>query len=215
MNPLQRIEAMCAEAVERTFAVTFPSALEPVHVARKLVAAFEGGTSNGREGRRFLIGVHPTDFARFQSERGYFERQWGLMLQRLAERANLPQRPPEVLLIERFDIARGTVQIAVEPLPPAARLRLRVRRGLPADARFALQGTMVAGRDPGCDIVLPDPRVSRRHVEIAAHDGTVDFRDLGSANGVRLNSQPRMGGTLDCGDVLRIGDTELVVEAED
>jgi S-DNA-T family DNA segregation ATPase FtsK/SpoIIIE len=119
------------------------------------------------------------------------------------------------LVVERPEVARGTVQIAVEPLTAPLNLRLRVRRGLPVDARFALNGTLVIGRDPSCDVVLPDPRVSRRHVEIDASGDAVQFTDLGSANGVVLNREERRGGSLDCGDVLRVGDTELVVEADE
>jgi pSer/pThr/pTyr-binding forkhead associated (FHA) protein len=186
-----------------------------VHVARKLVAAFEGGSSTGRAGRRFVVGMNPADYGRFESEHHYLERQWSIMLGRLAERSRLPQRPPEVLVVERPEVARGTVQIAVEPLTAPLNLRLRVRRGLPVDARFALNGTLVIGRDPSCDVVLPDPRVSRRHVEIDASGDAVQFTDLGSANGVVLNREERRGGSLDCGDVLRVGDTELVVEADE
>jgi hypothetical protein len=215
MNPIERLEAFCASTVERAFAVAFPSELEPVHIARKLVAAFEGGASSGRAGRRFLVQMNPADYGRFESEHQYLERQWGIMLMRLAERSRLPQRPPEVLVVERPEVARGTVQIAVEPLAAALHLQLRVRRGLPLNAAYALRGTLTVGRDPACDVVLPDPRVSRRHVEIDAADGAVAFRDLGSANGVLLNREERRDGTLDCGDVLKVGDTELVVEAEE
>jgi pSer/pThr/pTyr-binding forkhead associated (FHA) protein len=62
---------------------------------------------------------------------------------------------------------------------------------------------------------LPDPRVSRQHLAIEASNGEVRFRDLGAANGVSLNRDTRSEGSLDCGDVLRLGDTELVVEAGD
>jgi hypothetical protein len=215
MNPLEQLEALCAGAVERAFAAAFPSELEPVHVARKLVAAFEGGSTNGRDGRRFLVQVNPVDYSRFESDRQYLERQWGIMLQRLAERSQLPQRPPEVVVVERPEVARGTVQIAVEPLAAPLHLSLRVRRGLPLDTRIPLRGSLVIGRDPSCELVLPDPRVSRRHVEIEATDAAVEFHDLGSANGVLLNREERRDGSLDCGDVLRLGDTELVVEADE
>ena len=62
---------------------------------------------------------------------------------------------------------------------------------------------------------MPDPRVSRRHLAIEASAGGVTFRDLGAVNGVSLNRETRRDGRLDCGDVLRLGDTELVVEALD
>ena len=214
MNALLRFEAACANVVERAFAVAFPSALEPVQVARKLVATFETG-SGGRGGRRFLVGVAPADFLRFEPDRDYLERQWGLMLLRLAERSRLPQRAPEVHLVQKSDLARGTVEIGVEDLAPPHELTLRVRKGLPINALLPLQGSLVIGREQGCDLVLADPRVSRRHVAIEAGSEGVTFLDLDSANGVELNREARQEGRLDCGDVLRLGDSELVVEADE
>jgi hypothetical protein len=214
VNPFERLEAICSSAVERAFAVAFPSALEPVQVARKLVASFEGGTSAGRGGRRFVVNISPIDFGRLEADRAYLERQWSVMLARLAERSQLPQRPPEVELASRADLAVGTVAIAVEPLTAPLDLALRVRRGLPQNARLPLHGSLVVGRDPSCDLVLADPRVSRRHLAIEAESDSIRFRDLDSANGVVLNREERKDGPLDCGDILRLGDTELVVEAE-
>ncbi|MGH7729611.1 MAG: FhaA domain-containing protein, partial [Vulcanimicrobiaceae bacterium] len=83
---LARFEASCSALVEHAFARAFPSALEPVQVARKLVAAFEGGPSGGRGGRRFIVRLDPSDAARFEPDRVYLEARWGEMLARLAER---------------------------------------------------------------------------------------------------------------------------------
>jgi hypothetical protein len=213
MNVFERLESACAGVVERTFAVAFPGALEPVRVARKLVATFESGGTHPRGGRRFLVSVSRSDFARLAPNSEYLERQWSVMLARLAERSQQPQRPPEVRLVERPGLPRGTVEIAIEHLTPPGNLSLRVRKGLPRDAALPLRGSLVVGRGHDCDLCLPDPRVSRRHLAIEAVDGAVRFRDLGAANGVSVNRETRAEGRLDCGDVVRLGDTELVVEA--
>ncbi len=213
MNPALRLEAVCANVVERAFALAFPSPLEPVQVARKLVAAFESGSSPGRGGRRFVVYVGRSDFARFEPDRAYLEPQWSGMLARLAERSRQPQRAPEVSLAERQGLPRGTVAIEVESLAAPLHLTLRVRKGLPLDAHLRLRGALVVGRDPDCDLTLADPRVSRRHVAIEAGPDRVTFQDLGSSNGVELNQERRASGALDCGDVLRLGDSELIVEA--
>jgi hypothetical protein len=213
VNVFERIESACAGVVERTFAIAFPGALEPVRVARKLVAVFESGNVHPRGGTRFLVNVSRSDFARLEPNRDYLERQWSVMLARLAERSQWPQRPPEVRLVERDGLPRGTVEIALEQLSPPLDLHLRVRKGLPKGAVLPLHGSLVVGRGHECDLVLPDPRVSRRHLAIDATAGGVTFRDLGAANGVVVNRETRPEGRLDCGDVLRLGDTELVVEA--
>jgi response regulator RpfG family c-di-GMP phosphodiesterase len=65
------------------------------------------------------------------------------------------------------------------------------------------------GRDPSCDIVIKDPRVSRLHAEIICDGKAIIFVDKESQNGsyingVRVTSQPLLPG-----DVIRLGYTTL------
>lgn len=214
-NPFERLETFCANAVERAFALAFPSALEPVVIARKLVAAFEASTSPlSRAGRRFTVRLHPSDYARLEVDVKYLERQWSAMLERLAERSGRPQSPPDVHAEADATVASGTVAIRSVARPDVERLALRVRKGVPAGGRVALEGDVVVGRDASCTLVLADPRASRRHVRITADGRASRFADLDSSNGTFLNGRRVDAGTLDCGDVLRLGDSELVVEAD-
>jgi pSer/pThr/pTyr-binding forkhead associated (FHA) protein len=49
----------------------------------------------------------------------------------------------------------------------------------------------VIGRDETCDLVLDDPKVSRRHAEITQAAGPFrTLHDLDSANGTLVNGQP-------------------------
>jgi len=213
VNVFERLEAICANAVERTFAAAFPSALEPVQIARKLVAAFESGHgSNGRGGRLFTVRMSPGDFARFETDRTYLERQWAVMLARLVERSGRPERSPEVRAESDVAVASGTVAIAVEALPQPAQIALQLRKGVPPGARATLDRRTVVGRDPSCDFVVIDPRVSRRHLEIDLDGAKLRFRDLGSSNGTLLNGVRADAGELDLGDVIVIGDSELTLE---
>lgn len=71
---------------------------------------------------------------------------------------------------------------------------------------------VVIGRDEGCDIVVANGIVSRRHASIAPVQGGFQLRDE-SANGTVVNGV-RIGGTtlLSHGDVIRMHDVELRVE---
>jgi hypothetical protein len=216
VNVFERLETICANAVERTFATAFPSALEPVQIARKLVAAFESGAvTSGRGGRRFVVRMNPSDFAKFERDRAYLEPQWSAMLERLLERSGRPERAPEVRAESDRTIVRGTVAIAVEPLPEPTRLSMRLRKGMPPGAAIPLDRRIVVGRDAACDFVVMDARVSRRHLEIEPEGSALRFHDLDSSNGTSLNGTAVTAGELGLGDVLGIGDSELVVESGD
>jgi hypothetical protein len=70
----------------------------------------------------------------------------------------------------------------------------------------------VIGRSSGCDIVLDDPNVSRRHAEIRRLGDGYSLVDLGSTNGTEVNGQ-RVGETaLMNGDVIGVGTTRLTFE---
>lgn len=80
--------------------------------------------------------------------------------------------------------------------------------------RFPLpSGTYVLGRGAGCTIVLDDPSVSRRHVQLAVGASAVEVSDIGSTNGSFLNGK-RLEGLhrFESDYVLEIGDTLLAVE---
>ena len=62
--------------------------------------------------------------------------------------------------------------------------------GGPLDGqRWALQGVLVLGRAPTCDIVIPDRQVSRRHARILETPEGYLLEDLSSKNGTYLNGQ--------------------------
>jgi hypothetical protein len=54
----------------------------------------------------------------------------------------------------------------------------------------------VVGRDPDCDLVMDDDRVSRRHALLAWADESWSVTDLGSKNGTSVDGLPLASGTL-------------------
>lgn len=58
-------------------------------------------------------------------------------------------------------------------------------------------GVHIAGRSPGCQLILPDPRASRQHAQLAVAEGGLWVQDLGSragtfVDGRRINSQTQL-----------------------
>ena len=72
----------------------------------------------------------------------------------------------------------------------------------------ALDPDVTIGRE-GCDVVLPDPEVSRRHAALRMTGDGPAVEDLDSSNGTWVNGK-RIHGVhpLQEGDVVRFGNTE-------
>jgi ABC-type multidrug transport system ATPase subunit len=62
------------------------------------------------------------------------------------------------------------------------------------------------GREQGVnDLVLDNPQVSRRHLQIANHNGSFGATDLNSTNGTYVNGQRIQAVLLNDGDIINIG----------
>lgn len=114
--------------------------------------------------------------------------------------------------------ARRGLLLDADPPPVVPVRELVVVNGLDAGRRFPLAtGTVVVGRAPGCDIVLPHGTLSRRHARITvAADGALTIDDLGSHNGTWLAGEPVVAPVpLPEGTQLRLGALELDVRPVD
>ncbi|MBQ1514039.1 MAG: FHA domain-containing protein [Bifidobacterium sp.] len=68
----------------------------------------------------------------------------------------------------------------------------------------------VLGRGSGCDIVIDDPGISRKHLEIDITPNGVIARDLGSTNGMYVEGHQVPAATLLDGNTITIGRTRIL-----
>jgi hypothetical protein len=96
-------------------------------------------------------------------------------------------------------------------------LRFEVRYPQGGQAHeVTLQGTVaVIGRDPACELVVSDPKCSRRHAVLEAGPQGMTIRDAGSANGVFVNDRKVERAPIKEGDLIRLGDVVLKVLPEE
>lgn len=89
---------------------------------------------------------------------------------------------------------------------------LSVLLGVSAGKSYAIgEREPVLGRDPSCEVWLPEDDVSRRHAQVARlADGGLVVRDLKSTNGVRVNGVVVEEHRLAEGDLVMLG-THVVV----
>jgi hypothetical protein len=216
-----KLEHFCASLIERAFAKTFPSDLEPAQIARKLVATMEAQTRDDdgslRAPGRYEVYVNPTDFERLAEHRQYLERAWADVLRNLATKVGIAfdEGRASVVMAARSDVPVGAVEIGqmAGTLETVRSFRLRTLEGVPPDGLYALHGTLRIGRSEESEIVLLDPGVSRTHAIVEIAGGKAFVRDLGSTNGTFLNGRRIEAEALRDGDELRFGNTRLRVEA--
>ena len=90
--------------------------------------------------------------------------------------------------------------------PPVSELIFVEERPL-AGREHPVIDTLTVGRQ-GCDVLLPDPQVSRRHAVIRATPAGPAIEDLGSTNGTFVNGERVKGPhRLRPGDQVRFGHT--------
>jgi hypothetical protein len=86
--------------------------------------------------------------------------------------------------------------------------------GLEPGERFDLIGGLSIGRSAEADVRIDDRYASGVHARIFSRDHRTYIEDMGSTNGTLLNDASLKGeAELIDGDVVRIGDTELRLEA--
>jgi pSer/pThr/pTyr-binding forkhead associated (FHA) protein len=73
--------------------------------------------------------------------------------------------------------------------------------------RLQTHRPFTVGRDPGNDIILRDPKVSRHHAEIVFERGFFVLHDLASANGTYVNGKRVRVAPLTHGAKLRMGNS--------
>ena len=81
-------------------------------------------------------------------------------------------------------------------------------------SRYPLKiGMNLVGRDQNCDIFVPDPHISRKHLSIdVVGDGTITVIDLGSTNGMIVNGERVPSAILHPGDSFTVGQTTFTVD---
>ncbi|TAM60380.1 DUF2662 domain-containing protein [bacterium] len=214
MSFLARIEGACSAFVERVFAATFPGEVQPAEVARKMAAVLEAyalGERERRGPRLFLVRVSTRDFERLAPRRAELTEHWRTLAKEAAEALGAPLRePPEVRLIADPAAPPGTVDVDLDDSGAAA--VLVVRRGLPAGGRLPLDRGGTIGRDASCDLVLNDPRVSRRHACAQRAGSAWEIVDLHSRNGTIVDGCRVERAPLRPGSLVELGDTLLAVE---
>jgi hypothetical protein len=132
------------------------------------------------------------------------ELQWSdfaaRMAARLSAEARAPRRSDELPELEQSEPPSGQ---------PLARL-LIATGGRPVAERNLHPGRLLIGRTGGNDLKIDGQFISRHHCQIMTTERLSVLEDLNSTNGVFIKSKRIRRHNLNDGDVVTVGDHELI-----
>lgn len=108
-------------------------------------------------------------------------------------------------------MSRAGTLADMEPAAPSTTLELRFEHDGEERSVVAGEGDFLIGRAPSCSLVLVDDSVSRRHARITCDGSTWTITDLGSKNGVKVNTYRTTQQRLHDGDRIDLGAVRLYV----
>lgn len=227
MTDQPRIERFLEQAAR----MASGAGIHPVEVLQRIQAAAEASVRDGAIANAYRVQYAHTDSDRVVRLRDQLARGAGRMLDELAKGRSLRQLGPwQFEFVEEAGVAAGAVRVSATYREPAHRpetvaagatrviTRQRGKRLVLDDGtRVPLTHTpFVIGRGVGCDLVVPDLSISRRHAEICSGaGGSLTIRDLESRNGVLLDGARIAGETeLPPGALFVLGDARFWLEAD-
>ena len=224
MKAFDRIERGVENAVDNVFSRAFRSDLKPVELASGIKKSMDDRAAALSRDRV----IAPNDFT-INLSQSDFEKiaEWG----EDELRSELATVATNYAREQRYTFM-GPISIKFVPLSSLTRGKITVRgvskRGAVAPAttedasehnpiididgdRYILTGAVtVIGRGSASDIVLSDPGISRRHLELQVTPNGVIARDLGTTNGTYVEGHKVDAATLVDGNTITIGNTTIM-----
>lgn len=233
MGILREFEKRLEGVVEGFFARALPGGgVQPVELGKRMVRAMDEERTVGADGstyvpNAFRFRLARKDFERLNQIQATLRKELVAVAKRAAANEGwLMVGEPEAVVDRDDEQKPGTFTIEARfeegelDAPEAGPQTQLIQMSLAADAELVLVGrtsrtwpiskeAVVIGRLDGCDVVIADPGVSRRHAEVRREGDEWVIVDLGSTNGTEINGKRLNRHRLQPGDRIVLGDTTL------
>lgn len=131
----------------------------------------------------------------------------------MASRRYTPRVSDTHPLPDTRSTAEATRALRREPISAPLSINVQVVGAVALPATLTLsEGSCVLGAAPGCDVVIDEPTVSRRHVELSLVPEGVAVRDLNSRNGTFFLGQRIERAVLAPGSEISVGSARVRLE---
>lgn len=215
--------------LEQAARVVSGAGLHPVAILQQVQGAAEAGIRDGAIPNRYRISVASQDSGRIRRLESSLRTSIHRMLEDTAARRGLTPIADWDISFEVGSVAPGSVRVAADYADPSHRESARTDLAArPTEVITRLSGVALVlegggrinithapffiGRAAGCDLVLPDLSISRRHAAVRSDGQGLVLVDMESRNGITVNGArvPQLG--LYDGLRFMLGDVEFAVE---
>ncbi|RLC77431.1 MAG: hypothetical protein DRJ03_26870 [Chloroflexi bacterium] len=236
MNKIARFEALVERLVEGAFARLFAGRLSPLEVATRLTRAMEDNqvAQSGREPQaptHYWVYLHPDDCDALAVNQPTLEEELAHHVAELAAQASLTlEIAPSVHVLPDENVGRHDVRVDARWMPDEAIAPMEKTREMESgDAEAALappgrpflilegqrhvnliQSVVSIGRALDNDVIIEDPRVSRRHAQLRRRYGRYVLYDLASSGGTKINDYPVKECVMHAGDVISLAGVQVI-----
>ncbi len=114
-----------------------------------------------------------------------------------------------------ISIAQVKEETEGEGLAPDKKYAILVLNGTDTGRVVAIEKKLVTIGRSGCDIILDDPELSRRHARIRIHGSEATLEDMGSTNGTFVGKDRVDRAIIENRSKFRVGNVELAFVVTD
>ena len=224
MGAFDKIERGVEHAVDSVFSRAFRSDLKPVEIASGIKKSMDDRSAALSRDRviapnEFTISLSESDYAKLQD---WGEEELSSELVSVATQYAREQRytflgPISIDFRKKSSLPRGKITVrgisrkgAAAPATGSEASEQTPIIDVDGESYILTGAVTVIGRGSGSDIVVDDPGVSRRHLEISLTPGGVIAKDLGSTNGTFVEGHRISSATLLDGNTITIGNTTIM-----
>lgn len=178
---------------------------------------------------QFTLEVPLEDFSEWLSHQDILDEIASVLWKTGAEEGFTFQQPPEIKIHKNPDVVLNQFNITASFSPTKPSLsdtaimpqneKGNDQHSLPENAFFVIGGkksfpldknVINIGRHSNNDLILDDLHVSRHHAQLRSINRRFVIFDVGSSGGLFLNGKKISQATLQAGDVVRLGVTNLI-----
>lgn len=235
---IARLEAQLERLVEGVFAHFFGKHIRAQDIAVQLARAMENGTRPGQgiDARpvapdQYIIHMHP-DICALLLQR--YPTLTQILSHHLVELATLAgyrlDNSPNIQFSANQALNTGQVKVEAKHIEKRGKTEAMQPIGLPAEQALPRNPQLLInnqrtipleeaiiniGRDHNNHIILDDPFISRHHAQLRLRLGRYTLFDTDSQGGTFVNNVRIREHRLQPGDVIRIGNTQIVYLEDD